>query len=78
VKVPFATDAWEQCLYWQNADRKILKRINLLIRDIIRGDSDGGMGKPERLRGISLDFHPGGSTMYTGWSIGSTLIRTAC
>lgn len=56
MKVTFATDAWEQYLYWQNAHRKILKRVNLLIRDIVRGDSGGGMGKPERLQGDLSGF----------------------
>jgi toxin YoeB len=56
VKVIFATDAWEQYLYWQTAGRKILKRINLLIRNIMRDDSDGGIGKPERLRGDLSGF----------------------
>jgi toxin YoeB len=35
---------------WQTYDRKILKRINTLIKDIQRGD-DGGIGKPELLKG---------------------------
>jgi len=56
VRVTFATDPWEEYLYWQTADRKILKRINLLIRDIMRDDSDGGIGKPERLRGDLSGF----------------------
>lgn len=56
MRVTFATDAWEEYLYWQTADRKILKRINLLIRDIMRDDSDGGIGKPERLRGDLSGF----------------------
>jgi toxin YoeB len=56
VKITFAPDAWEQYLYWQTADRKILRRINLLVRDIIRDDSDGGIGKPERLRGDLSGF----------------------
>jgi toxin YoeB len=56
VRIIFSTEAWEQYLYWQTADRKILKRINLLIRDIMRGDSDGGIGKPERLRGDLAGF----------------------
>lgn len=43
------TDAgWEDYLYWQNEDRKILKRINELIKDV---DLNGfkGIGKPEPL-----------------------------
>lgn len=56
MKITFATDAWEQYLHWQTTDRKILERINLLIRDIMRDDSDGGIGKPERLRGDLSGF----------------------
>lgn len=51
MNIVFSATAWEQYLWWQTTDRKMLKRINLLIRDIMRDDSDGGIGKPERLRG---------------------------
>ena len=40
--------AWEDYLWWQTQDRKTLKRINLLIRDIIRNGNEG-IGKPEPL-----------------------------
>lgn len=50
MKVTFAPIAWEQYLWWQTNDRRTLKRINALIRDITRDDTDGGVGKPERLR----------------------------
>ena len=42
-------EAWEDYLYWQGQDKKTLKRINVLIRDIERGSFDG-IGKPEPLR----------------------------
>ena len=42
-------DAWEDYLYWQAHDKKTLKRINLLIKDIIRTPFDG-IGKPEPLK----------------------------
>ena len=42
--------AWEEYLYWQTQDKKTLKRLNAVIRDIQR-DPAGGMGKTERLRG---------------------------
>ncbi|WP_455089265.1 Txe/YoeB family addiction module toxin [Peptoanaerobacter stomatis] len=42
-------DAWEDYLYWQSQDKKILKRINLLIKDISRNPFDG-IGKPEPLK----------------------------
>ena len=41
--------AWEQYCYWQKQDRKTLKRINLLIKDVQR-EPYSGIGKPEALR----------------------------
>jgi toxin YoeB len=49
MKITFSTKAWEDYLYWQKQDKKILKRINLLIKDIERNPNDG-LGKPEILR----------------------------
>ena len=43
----FTEDAWTDYCYWQNQDRKTLKRINKLIKDIQR-DPFSGIGKPER------------------------------
>lgn len=48
-------EAWEDYLYWQAQDRKTLKRINLLLRDIERGNFDG-VGKPEPLKGELSGF----------------------
>ena len=45
----WATDAWDDYLYWQVTDKKTLKRINALIRDIERRPFDG-LGKPEPLK----------------------------
>ena len=42
--------AWEDYLWWQAHDRKMLKRINQFIRDIERNPFSG-IGKPEPLRG---------------------------
>lgn len=41
--------AWEDYLYWQQQDKKTLKRINLLLKDILR-EPFSGMGKPEPLK----------------------------
>ena len=49
MKLLFSEHAWEDYLYWQRADRKILKRINTLIRDIQRTPFEG-IGKPEPLK----------------------------
>ena len=46
----FAAKAWEDYLYWQGDDKKILARINELIRDIQRQPFKG-LGKPEPLKG---------------------------
>jgi toxin YoeB len=42
-------DAWEDYLYWQKQDKKMLKKINLLIKDTLRDPFDG-IGKPEALK----------------------------
>lgn len=41
--------AWDDYLYWQAQDKKMLKRVNLLIKDICRSPFDG-IGKPEPLK----------------------------
>ena len=45
----WSDQAWDDYLYWQNQDKKNLKRINQLIRDIERNAYDG-IGKPESLK----------------------------
>jgi toxin YoeB len=47
----FSDNGWDDYLHWQTHDKKILKRINLLIEDIQRNpDNEHGLGKPERLK----------------------------
>lgn len=41
--------AWDDYLWWQTQDRKTLKRINVLIKDIARNGNEG-IGKPEALK----------------------------
>ncbi len=48
-------DAWEDYIYWQTEDRKTLKRINQLIKDIER-NGNNGIGKPESLKGDLSGF----------------------
>jgi toxin YoeB len=45
----WSDDAWADYLYWQGQDRKALKRVNDLLKDIER-DGHSGIGKPEPLR----------------------------
>ena len=45
----WADDAWDDYLYWQQTDRKVLKRINDIIKDMKRNPFEG-IGKPEPLK----------------------------
>ncbi|MFM2317779.1 MAG: hypothetical protein RLZZ215_400 [Pseudomonadota bacterium] len=45
----WADDAWDDYLYWQQTDRKVLKRVNDLIKDMKRTPFEG-LGKPEPLK----------------------------
>lgn len=47
----WSDDAWEDYIYWQTQDKKIIKRINQLIEDIERNGCMEGIGKPEPLVG---------------------------
>ena len=49
MKLTFSSQAWDDYLYWQKTDKKVLKRINLIIKDIVRSPHDG-IGKPEPLK----------------------------
>ncbi len=49
MKFVFDQSAWDDYLWWQQQDRKVLKRINLLIKDIERNGNEG-LGKPEPLK----------------------------
>jgi toxin YoeB len=50
MRICFTANAWTEYCQWQETDRKTLKRINHLIRDIQR-DTNEGIGKPEPLKG---------------------------
>jgi len=45
----FVDESWEDYLYWQKTDPKMLKRINLLLKEISRTPFSG-TGKPEPLK----------------------------
>ena len=49
MNIRFSSNAWNDYLYWQKIDKKTLKRINALIRDIQRQPYEG-IGKPEPLK----------------------------
>ncbi|MGB3779523.1 MAG: Txe/YoeB family addiction module toxin [Tunicatimonas sp.] len=49
MKITFTKIAWEDYLSWQQEDKKILKKINALIKEIMRTPFEG-RGKPEPLK----------------------------
>jgi toxin YoeB len=49
VKLVFSDEAWDDYLYWQKQDRKVLNRINRLIQEV-RREPFSGLGKPEPLQ----------------------------
>ena len=49
MKISFSIQAWEEYLYFQSQDKKTLKKINELIKDIERNGALNGIGKPEKL-----------------------------
>ena len=54
-RILFTEHAWEEYIYWQTQDKRTLRRINQLLRDIQRDPFDG-IGKPEPLRGELSGF----------------------
>ena len=49
MKLIFSENAWEDYLYWQKTDKKLLNRINKLIKETKRQPFEG-VGKPEPLK----------------------------
>jgi toxin YoeB len=48
----WTAEGWEDYVHWQTQDRRTLKRINLLIADVLRDDPFEGIGKPEPLKHV--------------------------
>jgi toxin YoeB len=48
-KLTFEDTAWEDYLHWQQYDKQILKRLNILLKEIQR-TPESGIGKPEALK----------------------------
>jgi toxin YoeB len=49
MNLVFAPQAWEDYLYWQTTDKKMVRRIHELLKDTIRSPFEG-IGKPEPLK----------------------------
>ena len=50
MELVWQTNAWEDYCHWQKQDKKILERVNELIKDCLRSPYEG-IGKPEPLKG---------------------------
>ena len=55
MKLIFSDEAWEDYLYWQEQDRRVVARINRLINET-RRDPFKGTGKPEPLKHALAGF----------------------
>jgi toxin YoeB len=55
MNLVFSPQAWEDYRHWVQTDRKLVKRINELIKDAIRNPHEG-IGKPEPLRHALAGF----------------------
>ena len=66
MKISFSIQAWEEYLYFQTQDKKTLKKINELIKDIERNGALNGIGKPEKLTNNLSAYIVGESTTKTG------------
>lgn len=55
MKIIFSDHAWDDYLYWQGSDKKILQRINNLIKEIM-GTPFQGTGKPEPFKHALSDY----------------------
>lgn len=49
MNLSWSSNAWDDYLYWQQHDKKILKRLNTLLKDIQR-QPFSGLGDPEPLK----------------------------
>ena len=55
MKKIWSDKAWDDYLYWQTQDKKTLKKVNQLVKDIERSNFEG-LGKPEALKGNLSGF----------------------
>lgn len=55
MELQFNQTGWDDYLWWQEHDRKILKRVNKLIDATLR-EPTGGIGKPEQLKTQKVDL----------------------
>ena len=67
-RIQWDFDAWEDYCQWQQTNKAVLKRINMLIKDMRRSPFEG-IGKPEPLKDNLSGFGAAVSMMNTGLSM---------
>ena len=55
MNIQFSSRGWEDYIYWQQFDKKTLKKVNDLLKDVSR-DPYEGIGKPEPLKHALSDY----------------------
>lgn len=55
MKLTFASEGWEDYVYWQKQDKRMVERINKLVLKVQR-DPFAGVGKPEQLKHALAGF----------------------
>lgn len=55
MRLVFSDEAWEDYLYWQTQDKRMVERINKLIQEVQR-EPFSGIGKPEPLKHALAGF----------------------
>jgi toxin YoeB len=56
MRKTWTEQGWDDYVYWQMQDKKTLRRINDLVKDIERNGLSSGIGKPEALKGDLQGF----------------------
>ena len=80
MRVTFTEKGFEEYLYWQNEDKKTMRRINELIKSVQRNGFLKGIGKPEALKGrkeYSRKIDEANQLVYTG-DAERNLVITSC
>lgn len=74
MEIKWNERAWADYLYWQEHDKKSLRKINKLLEDITETGSETESGTRSRSKVTRPDFGAGISTESTGWSIGFWMV----
>ena len=78
MRKTWTEQGWDDYLYWQTQDKKTLRRINDLVKDIERNGIASGIGKPEPLKGDLQGFWSRRSRRLPSPPHGDALLSILC